>query len=111
MPFFAAINNAKDRNYNYGFNESGINSLFASAEVSYNGYLFLTATARNDWFSVLHPDRNSILYPSIGTSFVFTDAFNTMPSWLSFGKLRASYAEVGFIGDLTPYNIDPYLFT
>jgi TonB-linked SusC/RagA family outer membrane protein len=105
VPFFAAINNAKDKNYNYRFFESGINSVFGSAEISYNGYLYLTATARNDWFSVLHPDRNSILYPSIGTSFVFSDAINVLPSWLSFGKFRASYAEVGFVSDLRAYDI------
>jgi TonB-linked SusC/RagA family outer membrane protein len=95
VPFFAAINNARDRNYGYAFNESGINSLFGSAEISYNGYLFLTATARNDWFSVLNPEVNDILYPSVGASFVFTDAFETLPSVLSFGKIRASWAEVG----------------
>lgn len=95
VPFFAAINNARDRNYGYAFAENGVNSLFGSAEISYNGYLFLTATARNDWFSTLNPEVNSILYPSAGASFVFTDAFETLPSVLSFGKIRASWAQVG----------------
>jgi hypothetical protein len=106
VPFFAAINNAKDRNYNYRYSGNGINSIFGSAEISYNGYLYLTATARNDWFSVLHPDRNSILYPSVGASFVFSDAMNALPSWLSFGKVRVSYAEVGFVSDLRAYDIN-----
>lgn len=96
VPFFAAINNARDRNYGYGFNESGINSLFGSAEIGYNGYLFLTATGRKDWFSVLNPSVNSKFYPSLGASFVFTDAFTgVFPSWLSFGKVRTSWAQVG----------------
>lgn len=102
VEFFPAINNAQTRNYGYGFSESGINSLFGSAEIGYNGYLFLTATARNDWFSVLNPEYNSILYPSVGASFVFTDAFTGLPSWLSFGKARASWAQVGIV------NINPY---
>ncbi|MEQ9375284.1 MAG: SusC/RagA family TonB-linked outer membrane protein [Imperialibacter sp.] len=102
VDFFPAINNAATRNYGYGFSESGINSMFGSAEIGYNGYLFLTATARNDWFSVLNPEYNSILYPSVGASFVFTDAFTGMPSWLSFGKARASWAQVGIV------NINPY---
>ena len=55
--------------------KSGINSLFGSVELSYNNYLFLTGTARKDWFSVLNPEDNSIVYPSVGASFVFTDAF------------------------------------
>ncbi|QRR03309.1 SusC/RagA family TonB-linked outer membrane protein [Dyadobacter sandarakinus] len=95
VQFFEAINNVKGKTWDYNFDESGINSLFGSAEVSYDGYLFLTATARNDWFSVLNPKTNSILYPSIGASFVFTDAFKNMPSWLSFGKVRASWAQAG----------------
>lgn len=95
VPFFHAINNAVQRNYGYAFNESGINSVFGSAELGYGGYLFLTGTVRNDWFSVLNPENNSVLYPSIGGSFVFSDAISGLPSWLSFGKIRGSWAQVG----------------
>lgn len=102
VPFFHAINNAEIRNFGYGYNASGINSLFASAEVSYNNFLFLTGTARRDWFSVLNPDINDITYPSIGTSFVFSDAFEALPKFLSFGKVRASWAQVGSV------TVDPY---
>jgi len=94
VPFFNAINNSITRNWGYGFGQYGINSLFGSAEVGYNGFLFLTATARNDWFSVLNDDFNSILYPSVGASFVFSEAFD-LPDAISFGKLRASWAQVG----------------
>ncbi len=102
-PFFAAITNANQKNYGYGIGESAINSLFGSAEISYNGYLYLTATARKDWFSVLNPAKNSIVYPSVGGSFVFTDAFNTMPNWFSFGKARVSWAQVGNVNSVDPY--------
>ena len=102
VQFFPSLNNTKSRTFNYDFNEQGINSAFASAEVTYNNYLFLTATARTDWFSVLNPEYNEITYPSVGASFVFTDAFSNMPSWLSFGKLRASWAKSGIV------NINPY---
>ena len=103
VPFAAFINNAEQRNFDYGYRGSGINSLFGSAEFSYNDIIFLTATARNDWFSVLNPENNSILYPSVGASFVFTDAMETLPSWLSFGKVRASWAQVG-IANIAPYD-------
>ena len=102
-PFFPAISNAKAKTYGYGFGESGINSLFGSLEVSYNNYLFLTATARQDWFSVLNPKSNDILYPSVGASFVFSDAFTNLPSWLSFGKARISWAQVGNVQSVNPY--------
>jgi TonB-linked SusC/RagA family outer membrane protein len=101
-PLFPAINNAKQRDFGYGYNQLGINSLFGSAEVSYNNYLFLTGTARKDWFSVLDPEKNSIVYPSVGASFVFSDALK-MPNWLSFGKIRASWAQVGNVNSVGPY--------
>lgn len=106
VPFFASVINTSNQSFGYGFSESGINSLFGSAEVAYNNYLFVTATARNDWFSVLSPKNNSILYPSVGTSFVFTDAFTNLPSVLSFGKVRASWAQVGLTGSLNPYDVN-----
>ncbi|WP_026462426.1 SusC/RagA family TonB-linked outer membrane protein [Adhaeribacter aquaticus] len=96
VPYQHFINNAVTRTFGYGQSNFGINSVFGSAEVDYKGYLYLTGTFRNDWFSVLNPERNSILYPSISTSFVFTDAFRELvPSWLSSGKVRASWAQVG----------------
>ena len=107
VPFFAAINNAQQRNYGYGFSEYGINSIFASGELSYNNYLFLTATWRRDWFSVLNPSINNIDYPSIGAAFAFTDAFSGLPSWLSFGKVRASWAQVGNANSVGAYAANP----
>lgn len=95
VQFFPALNNVKGKSWDYDFKEKGINSLLGSAEISYDGFLYLNATARNDWFSVLNPESNSTLYPSIGTSFVFSDAFKGLPSWLSYGKVRASWAQVG----------------
>ncbi|MBA2762518.1 MAG: TonB-dependent receptor, partial [Segetibacter sp.] len=101
-PFLAAINNARQRDFGYGYGKRGINSLFTSAEVSYNNYLFLTATARKDWFSTLNPEDNSIVYPSIGGSFVFSDAFR-LPAWISFGKARLAWAQVGNTESVGPY--------
>ena len=103
-PLFAAINNANQRNFGYGFSKSGINSLFGSVELSYNNYLFITGTARKDWFSVLNPDDNAILYPSVGASFVFSDAFKELPAWLSYGKARISWAQVGNVSSVGPYS-------
>ncbi len=102
-PFLAAINNASQRNFTYGYGKSGINSLFGSAEVSYNDYLFVTATARKDWFSTLNPDDNSIVYPSIGGSFVFSDALKILPNWISYGKARVAWGHVGNASSVGPY--------
>lgn len=108
VPFFHGLNSANNRNFGYGFSESGINSIFGSAEIGYNNYLYLTGTVRQDKFSILN--GKDILYPSVGGSFVFSDAFvDAMPGWLSFGKVRASWAQVGLTGQLGPYQtVQPY---
>ncbi len=83
-----------------------INSVYGSMSFGYNSYLFMDVTARNDWSSTLPKANNSYFYPSIGGSFVFTDAFKDIPkSILSFGKVRASYAIVG--NDTSPYQLAP----
>lgn len=107
------IGNASTVSPNYVRSEEQINSLYAAAELSYGGFLYVNATARNDWFSTLSPENRSILYPSITGSFVFSQAFNNMPNWLSFGKIRLAYAEVGSDTDVgayadnLPYRINP----
>ncbi len=102
VPGLEVVTNQNTRSHGYGVSEKQINSLFGSAEFSYADYLFLTVTARNDWSSTLPVENNSYFYPSISGSFVFSDAFE-VPAWLSFGKLRASWAEVG--GDTNPYRL------
>ena len=88
----------------YDLQEKKINSLYGSAEFSYKEYLYLNVTARNDWFSTLSPANRSILYPSVNGSFVFSQAFENLPDWLSYGKVRAGFAEVGSDGDVAPYS-------
>ena len=98
------IGNGRVRDPQYDFSERQVNSLYGSAEVSFRDYLFVNGTVRNDWFSTLSPENRSILYPSITTSFVFSQAFaSALPNWINFGKIRAAYAEVGSDTDVSPY--------
>lgn len=97
--------NARVKDPTYNYSERQVNSLYGQLGLSYNDYLFVNATARNDWFSTLAAGNRSILYPSITGSFVFSQAFNnSLPGWISFGKLRAAYAEVGSDTDVGPYS-------
>jgi hypothetical protein len=64
--------------------------------------LYLNVTGRNDWFSVLNPENNNKFYPSVSGSFIFSQLLPNM-NWLSYGKLRASWAEVGSIAGVGPY--------
>jgi iron complex outermembrane recepter protein len=73
-----------------------INSLFGILDLSYNNYVFLQVTGRNDWSSTLPVETSSYFFPSASLSFVFTEAFkNTFQdmNWLSFGKLKISAAQ------------------
>jgi TonB-linked SusC/RagA family outer membrane protein len=86
--------------------KKAINSVYGSASFGYKNYLFLDVTGRNDWSSTLPIQNNSYFYPSVGGTFVFTDAFTKIPkNILSFGKIRASYAIVG--SDTDPYQLEP----
>jgi len=105
VQFEPFINNTVSRSWTYDIDERQINSLYGQVEVGFNGYLYVTASARNDWFSVLNPDVNSILYPSVGVSFVFSDMIQSLPSWFSFGKVRASWAQVGNV-TINPYDVN-----
>lgn len=98
------IQNGRVKDPFYGLSERKVNSLYGAAELSYNDYLYINVTARNDWFSTLSSANRSILYPSVTGSFVFSQAFANMPSWINFGKLRAAYAQVGSDGDVAPYS-------
>ena len=87
----------------YSISKSTVNSLYGVAEFGYKTYLFLNVTGRNDWFSVLSPEHNHYFYPSISGSFVFSEFLKTPPSWLNFGKIRASYANVGSANGIGAY--------
>ncbi len=75
--------------------------VYGDLTVDYDEMIFLNITARNDWTSTLPIGNNSFFYPSVNLGFVFTEAIEN-PGFLTFGKLRASYAEVG-------KDTDPYL--
>lgn len=97
------IGNSSKITTNYTISERQVNSLYASTELSWKGFLYVNGTVRNDWFSTLSPANRSILYPSITGSFVFSQAFENLPDWISFGKVRLAYAEVGSDTDVQPY--------
>jgi TonB-linked SusC/RagA family outer membrane protein len=68
--------------------------LFAQGNVGFNNFLYVDATARNDWSSAL-PAPYSYFYYSGGLSLVVSDAFKLPKDIITFAKLRASYAQTG----------------
>jgi len=108
VPNLFSINNGvSNPTVGEGFNERRINSIYGSVQLNYDGYLFIDATFRNDWSSTLSKSNRSFFYPSVSLSYVYTDMLKSMgantPAWLSYGKLRVSYAQVG--NDLPAYQL------
>ena len=81
-----------------------IYGVYADVTFNYKNYLYLNVTGRNDWSSTLPKNNNSFFYPSVSASLVFTEAFNVANNFLSFGKIRANWANVG--SDEAPYQLD-----
>lgn len=71
---------------------------------NYKDYLFVEATVRRDRTSTMNPNNNSFVYPSVNSSFIFSDALK-MPSWLSYGKVRGSWGIVGNYPDAYLANV------
>ena len=107
-PNFISVNNALLRSSRTVISQRRLLSLFGSATLDFNKYLYLTVTGRNDWTSTIPEERNSFFYPSVSTSFIFSDAFPGLGRFMT-GKLRAAYAEVG--KDARPYAYNTFLET
>jgi len=105
-PNFVSINNTNIRTSRTSIAQRRLVSAFGQMVLDYNKYLYLNVTGRNDWTSTIPQGANSFFYPSISSSFVFSDAFPSIGRHMT-GKLRAAYAEVG--KDARPYAYRPSL--
>ncbi|PTX22777.1 TonB-linked SusC/RagA family outer membrane protein [Pontibacter mucosus] len=83
--------------------EKQVNSIYGNASLGYKDMLYLDASLRQDWSSALPSDKNGYKYPGIGASFIFSEVLDFEP--LSFGKLRAGWAQVG--NDVAALRINP----
>lgn len=97
IPNFFQMNNI-NWSANYKPEPSGyvdeIQSVFASAELSWRNQLYLTLTGRNDWDSKLaFSNQSSFFYPSVGLSAVLSEMMS-LPEWITYAKVRGSYTIV-----------------
>lgn len=72
---------------------------FASLSLAYKNMLYLNATGRNDMVSSMPRKNRSFFYPSVSLGWIFTELEPLKNEILTYGKVRASYAEVGQAGD------------
>jgi TonB-linked SusC/RagA family outer membrane protein len=107
-PNFISMNNTRIKYNRTTLTRRRLVSLFGQAVFNYSDYLYLTLQGRNDWTSTIPRPRNSFFYPSVTSSFIFSDAFPGIGKHMT-GKLRAAYAEVG--RDAPPYAYRPSLIS
>ncbi|MBA2499801.1 MAG: SusC/RagA family TonB-linked outer membrane protein [Chitinophagaceae bacterium] len=104
---FSLTNGSGAPGIDQAYSRKKINSLYGSAGINYDGYLYLDATFRNDWSSALIEENRSYFYPSVSLSYVLTEMIDKMggnlPGWIDYAKLRVSHASVG--NDLAPYSL------
>lgn len=109
LPGILSINNsAKENQYvTQSISRKRLIGLYGDFRLSYKNMIYLGITGRNDISSTLPVQNRSFFYPSYSGSFVFSELL-PKDGILSFGKVRASWAQVG--KDATPYQTNTYLF-
>ncbi|MDH7444531.1 SusC/RagA family TonB-linked outer membrane protein [Aquimarina sp. 2201CG14-23] len=116
IPNFFSLNNFESTTVAPAAAKNSSNSVFGSLTLGLNDYLFAEFTARNDWSSTLPINEASFFYPSVGLSFVATDAIPALKNndVLTKLKLRGSYAQTGnatgAFSLVNTYNVSSGLF-
>jgi hypothetical protein len=102
VPTFFNMKNAKRITGENAAKDYRIIGLFADWSLNWKEFIYVTLTGRNDWSSTLPLETRSFFYPSASVSYIFSENLN-LPTWFTFGKLRASYAIIG--KDALPYSL------
>ena len=94
VPGVNEIGNTTNFFINKTVEQNRVVGVFGELKFGYKDKLFLTLTGRNDWISQLSKDGRSFFYPSASLAYDVSDLFGDNDIF-TFGKLRASWAEVG----------------
>jgi TonB-linked SusC/RagA family outer membrane protein len=100
--YYNAANAANSPIVNKIISRKEIVGVYGLASVGYKSMLYVDLTARNDWSSTLPIAHHSYFYPSLSSSFIFTELMKPSKI-LSFGKVRAGLAFTG--NDTDPYSL------
>ncbi|MBT0715680.1 SusC/RagA family TonB-linked outer membrane protein [Bacteroides ovatus] len=101
FPGWNHLNNASVFSNESLYNKKRTVGNFANLSVAWKNMLYLSGSIRNDIVSSMPRDNRSFTYPSVSLGFIFTELAPLKNNILTFGKIRASYAEVGMAGDYT----------
>ncbi len=84
--------------------------LYSEVALGYRSRLFLTLSGRSDWSTAFGRGGRSVFYPKAEGAWVFSESIRHRPSWLSYGKIRAAYADVGNGVDVYTYRDRPFAY-
>ena len=100
VPGIYTVESSVDRpTRNDSRSQKEIQSVYGRIGLGWRAMLYVDVTGRNDWSSALEAGNNSYFYPSVSSSFVFSELLDN--SFISFGKIRGGVATVG--NDPNPY--------
>jgi len=99
VPGLYALSNSKELSSAPSEYEAtwGRNSIFGNVSLGYDNFLYLEGSYRHEKASTLPKDNNTFDYFSLSSSFIFSKFIES--EFISFGKLRAGYAETGNAAD------------
>ena len=100
MDDVVAILNYTEQSVQENSYKKQINSIYGSANVGYLHTYYLEGTLRGDKSSTLPIKNNVYVYPSVSASVVFSE-FLKNKNIINYGKIRASFAQVG--SDTDPF--------
>jgi TonB dependent receptor len=92
--------NARNSVTTRAVNETEKQGVFATADFTFKNAITVSGWARNDWSSTLPKESWSYFFPGAGFSALISELV-TLPSAITFAKLRGSYAVTG--NDARPY--------
>ncbi|KQM76259.1 hypothetical protein ASE74_19595 [Pedobacter sp. Leaf216] len=94
LPGVYNLNNSSAKPYIYSFSSKmQVYSGFYSFDIGYKNYFNINTTNRVDNLSTLPKGSNTYFYPSVALSSVISD-YTKLPKFISFLKVRGSYADV-----------------
>ncbi len=94
VPDYYNLNNASERYASNSQVKTRGYAMFFDGAIDYKSKLFLGITGRNEWSSTFGTKKNNFYYPGVNTAIVISEMLH-LPTWFSFAKLRAAYAESG----------------
>lgn len=92
------VNNATIQTVFFSRSKKTTYGFFGNLSLAWKRMLYLNASGRQDVVSTMPHGNRTFFYPSVSAGFIFTELEPLKNELLTFGKIRASYAEVGQAG-------------